>query len=305
MRGTRLWSLVCVGLICVVSMHAQQTLPVGINIECKTGQGISLAASTYHSDPFCSHYATAPGGGCTQWKLFRDGQLVTSRYTVPASGGTQVPANPPLDYYNSGRFTLSQPGTYQIRMSYSRQTCSGWGIFRKCKTSVYVNETPAVVVSSSDFDPTTWQNKCPLGSFDGANCFVMAKPLGGFIWERGFYMPASKTSNCPVGSYDGANCYLMAKPATGFIWTNGFYVKPGQGGSCSIGTFDGANCFIMKAPWGTKAFEWGGNFYVSPLPSCPQGTFDGANCLLASAPPGTSLFEWSGKFYVTPRKPCQ
>jgi hypothetical protein len=305
MRGIRAWGLAFVTtLLCVVSAQAQQTLSVGVNAECRTGQGISLVASTYHSDPLCSSYATAPGGGCTQWHLFRDGQLVTSRYTVPASGSVQVPPNPPLDYYNSGRFTISAPGTYQIKMSYSRVTCTGWWIFQQCSTSLYVNETPTVVISASDLNPATWLNKCPVGSFDGANCFVMAKPPGGFMSGRGFYIPASPTHNCPVGSYDGANCYIMAKPTTGFIWMNGFYVKSGLGGSCSIGTFDGANCFIMKAPWGTKAFEWGGNFYVSTLPSCAQGSFDGANCLIASAPAGANPFEWNGKFYFTPRQPC-
>jgi hypothetical protein len=306
MRGIRFWSSVCGGFFCAVSTHAQQTLSVGINKECKTGQAsiVSLVASTYHSDPFCSSYATAPGGGCTQWKLFRDGQLVTSRYTVPAGGGTQIPANPPLDFYNSGRFPLLLPGTYQIKMSYSRKTCTGQWIFENCTTTIYVNETPTIIVKGSDFDPSTWLSKCPFGSFDGANCFLTVKPPGGFMYERGFYIPASPTHDCPVGGFDGANCYLMAKPATGFIWMNGFYVKPGPGGSCSMGGFDGANCFILKAPFGTKAFEWGGNFYVSTLPTCSQGSFDGANCLLASAPAGSNPFEWNGNFYFTPRPQC-
>jgi hypothetical protein len=287
MRGIRFWSSVCGAFFCVVSTHAQQTLSVGIKKECKTGQGVSLVASTYHSDPYCPTYAQAPGGGCTQWKLFRNGQLLTSRYTVPAGG-----VNSPLDYYNLGRFTLSLPGTYQIKMSYSRNNI------------IYVNQTPTINVSASDLNPANWPTPCPFGSFDGANCFLMAKPPGGFMYERGFYVPASPTHNCPVGNFDGANCYLMAKPANGFIWMNGFYVKPGPGGSCSMGGFDGANCFILKAPWGTKAFEWGGNFYVSTSPTCSQGSFDGANCLLASAPAGTSPFEWNGNFYFTTRSQC-
>jgi len=304
MRGVRLWSLICASLLCVASTYAQQTFSVGANLECKTGQ-VSLVASTYHTDPLCVNYATAPGGGCTQWHLYRDGQLVTSKYTVPASGGVQVPGNPPLAYYNSGRFPLSQPGTYQLKMSYSKETCTGNWPFRKCTISVYANETPTMAVSAFDLDPANWQNKCPIGSFDSANCFVMVKPPGGFMWGRGFYIPATATHNCPVGSFDSANCYFMAKPATGFIWMNGFYVKRSSNGSCSQGTFDGANCFIMKAPWGTKAFEWGGNFYVTPQPSCSQGSYDGANCLIVSAPAGTNPFEWGGNFYFTPRKPCQ
>jgi len=273
-------------------------------MECKAGQ-VSLVASTYHSDPYCYHYASAPGGGCTQWHLSRDGKLQISKYTVPAGGSTQVPTNPPLDYYNVGRFSLTQPGDYRITMSYSRITCSGWWIFKNCNFTVYGNETPIATVSANDLDPTTWSNKCPIGSFDSANCFVMAKPTGGFIWGRGFYMPASKSSNCPIGSWDTRNCYLMVKPSNGFIWDNGFYVTAGPGGTCSIGSYDGANCFIVKAPWGTSAFEYGGNFYVTALPSCAQGTFDGANCLIATAPLGTNMFEWNGNFYVTPRQPCQ
>jgi len=284
-------------------LQGQQILPVSAT-KCVFGQGVFLVVSTHHSDPYCASFATAPGGGCTQWKLFRNGQLVLSKYTVPAGGGTQVPSNPPLDYYNIGRFLLSQPGQYQVKMSYSRRTCSGWWIFKTCKFDVFVNETPVLTVTANDLNLATW-NLCPLGSFDGANCFVMAKPPNGFIWGQGFYVPASNSSKCPAGTFDGANCFLMPKPANGFIWNNGFYVPAGPGGTCSVGTFDSANCFIMKAPWGSTAFEYNGNFYVTPLSVCSQGSFDGANCLLATAPAGTTMFEWGGNFYVTSLHPCR
>lgn len=296
MRHAVMYGFAIALLLSVGYANCQQTLSVGIGTECRTGQ-VYAGASTYHSDPYCNNVATAPGGGCTQWHLFQNGQMITSKYTVPVSGGG-------LAYYTTGRFPLSQPGTYQIKMSYSRIECSGWWIFRKCHFELYVNETPIISVSASDLLPANWSNKCPVGSFDGANCFITTKPPGGFMWGRGFYMPAAKSSNCPVGSYDTANCYLMAKPTNGFIWDNGFYVTAGPGGTCSTGNYDGANCFIMKAPWGTNAFEWGGNFYVTTLPSCAQGTYDGANCLIATAPFGTNMFEWNGNFYVTPRQPC-
>lgn len=303
MRSIIISMLVSASVITAAQSQAQQVLSVGTTTECKLGQGVFMVTSTYHSDPYCVSYASAPGGGCTQWHLFRNGQMISSKYTVPASGGVQVPSNPPLDFYTTGRFLLSQPGQYQIKMSYSRVSCSGWWIFRTCSYPVYVNETPVITVTANDLNPANW-NQCPLGSFDGANCFVMVKPPNGFIWQQGFYMHASKTSNCAAGTYDGANCFIMLKPANGFIWNNGFYAHAGAGGSCSVGTYDGANCFIQSAPWGTTAFEYAGNFYVTPISVCGQGSFDGANCLLATAPAGTTLFEWGGNFYIKPLNPC-
>jgi hypothetical protein len=297
MRQTVMCGLIIALLLSAGRASGQQTLSVGIGTECRNGQ-VYAGASTYHSDPYCTNYATAPGGGCTQWHLFKNGQMVLSKYTVPAGGGG-------LDYYTAGRFPLTQPGAYQIKMSYSRIVCSGWWIFQTCHFDLYVNETPVINISAADLLPANWANKCPVGSFDGVNCFITVKPAGGFMWGRGFYMPAGTSTNCPVGSYDGAHCLVMPKPANGFIWSNGFYVPAGSGHSCSVGTYDGANCFILKAPWGTNAFEFAGNFYVTTMPSCAQGTFDGANCLIATAPLGTNMFEWGGNYYVTPRPPCQ
>ncbi|MEY2502977.1 MAG: hypothetical protein QOI07_3311 [Verrucomicrobiota bacterium] len=301
MRSLLLSVLVSATLI-TAELHAQQILSVGAATECKLGQGLFMNASTYHADPDCASWASAPGGGCTQWHLFLNGQMIQSKITVPAAGSTQT-SNPPLDFYTYGRFLLTQSGQYQIKMSYSRVVCSGWWIFQTCNHPVYVNETPILTVTASDLNPANW-NQCPIGSFDGANCFVMAKPPNGFIWNQGFYGRATKTANCAAGSFDGQNCFIMPKPANGFIWNNGFYAHAGPGAVCSVGTYDGANCFILNAPWGTTAFEFAGNFYVSPISVCSQGSFDGANCLLATAPAGTTLFDWEGGFYIKPLHPC-
>jgi hypothetical protein len=195
-------------------VNAQETHSVSINMGCKTGQAF-LTASTYYVDPFCSHWATAPSGGCTQWKLFFNGQLTVSKYTVPASSNSQFPTTP-LDYYNLGRFAISQPGLYQLAMSYSRIVCSGWWICKTCNTQLYVDQTPTVSVTANDLAPASWLTKCPIGSFDNANCFVMAKPAGGFIWDRSFYVTPAKS--CSLGTFDGLACHVMNKPALGFIW---------------------------------------------------------------------------------------
>jgi hypothetical protein len=103
---------------------------------------------------------------------------------------------------------------------------------------------------------------------------------------------------CPAGTFDTRNCYIVAKPATGFIWQNGFYQKAGPGHSCPTGwTFDTANCFYMKAPWGTQAFEYQGGFYTTRLPYCAEGSFDGANCYLGKPPAGRKPFIYQGGFY--------
>lgn len=103
---------------------------------------------------------------------------------------------------------------------------------------------------------------------------------------------------CPVGSFDGANCFIVVKPATGFIWQNGFYQTAGPGYSCPSGwAFDGANCFLMGAPWGTTAFEYQGRFYTTRLPYCQFGLFDGANCYLGKPPAGRAPFIYHGGFY--------
>ena len=284
------------------TLCGQEVHSVSGRTACKSNQ-LFFLASTYYSDPYCVHWATAPGGGCTQWKLFLNGQQIAGKYTVPASSSSQFPSNTPLDFYTSAHFPITQPGNYQVKASYSRLVCSGWWIFRTCNFEISVDETPVIPVSAGDLNPANWTNKCPLGWFDGANCFVMTKPGGGFIWGQGFYVPPVKS--CTLGSYDGLACFFMQRPLGGFIWDNGFYVLPGPSHSCSMGTYDGANCFIMKAPPGTVAFRMLNKWYTTPSLSCAQGSFDGANCLLASAPVGTQPFDWNGNYYVTPREPCQ
>lgn len=69
---------------------------------------------------------------------------------------------------------------------------------------------------------------------------------------------------CPLGTFDGANCYVMTKPPGGFIYNNSFYATPSGRVSCPLGSFDGANCLIASAPWPTTAFAYGGNWYTTP-----------------------------------------
>lgn len=266
------------------------------------GNQIFVGAHTYHDDPFCENLATSLGGGCTQWRLFRDGALEEIDFTRDAT--PNVPPSDDWIFYDLGGFPVTEPDRYRMIMTYSRWECSGWFIFQTCDFKVYVNETNDLDVTAEDLDLSNWNVRCPLGSFDGANCLVMNKPSGGFVHNGKFYAPPGPATQCPQGGFDGANCFLSPKPAGGFIFNNAFYTTPGAGNSCTIGTFDGANCLISRAPWATTAFELPGKWYTTALPTCPIGRYDGANCLIDRAPLGTSAFEWSGRFYTTPRAPC-
>jgi hypothetical protein len=222
------------------------------------------------------------GYNTVKWKLYRDGTKIdekTQRFYGFGSGMTSITFTKPP---RSGTYTIEK------RMFGGNQSY------------------PPITVTLTNPSP----NQCPLGWYDGANCFFMSKPAGGFIYHNKFYAQEQPGTTCPKGWYDGANCYIMPKPWNGFIWHNNFYVKSTSGNSCPSTVygypthFDGANCYILSAPWGTKAFEYANNFYTTPVPNCPIGSFDGANCYIASAPSGTTAFEWHGNFYTTP-KWCQ
>lgn len=149
-------------------------------------------------------------------------------------------------------------------------------------------------------DNISWWNGTVIDpAVDHENCRVAAVPTGreGFVYGNSYYVKSTPSTSCPLGHYDGANCYFMSKPTQGFIWNNAFYTRPGPGNSCSVGGFDGANCYIQSAPWGTRAFEWSGNFYTTSRPTCSVGNFDGANCRLGAAPPGTRPFLSGNAFY--------
>ncbi len=147
---------------------------------------------------------------------------------------------------------------------------------------------------------------CPLGDFDGSNCFVEYVPAGtqGFIHAGGLYTTPRMNPSCPDGDFDGANC-VIARPAAGtspFMHAGSLYTTPYRGPSCPNGSFDGANCFIARVPGGTSPFIYAGSLYTTPQPGghCPIGWFDGANCYVATPEAGTSPFIYVGGLYTTP-----
>jgi hypothetical protein len=148
----------------------------------------------------------------------------------------------------------------------------------------------------------SWWNSTSLpAQEDGLGCLVTAAPAGSspFIWNNAYYIASSPSTNCPMGGYDGANCYVMPAPQGSFIWNNSFYKTAGPNNTCSIGTFDGANCYIASAPWATSAFIYAGNFYTTTRPSCQTGSFDGANCYMGAPPAGRTASVMNGSFYYS------
>ena len=151
--------------------------------------------------------------------------------------------------------------------------------------------------------PITWWNgACVMPRWDGANYYVWYVPSGAsaFIYNNSWYIEAIRPgTDCPAGWYDGANCYLMGKPAGGFVYDNSFYAPVEPDGSCAVGTFDGASCYILSAPFGTSAFVYGDAFYTTPRPTCVEGHFDGGSCYLGTPPAGKRAFIWGGNFYYS------
>jgi len=158
------------------------------------------------------------------------------------------------------------------------------------------------LVITSSIKPGLPQAKsCPLGTFDGFNCYLGPVPKTGFVYqEKSFYM---KYDQCSIGKNDGLNCFLNVAPAgtKAFIYKNQFYTTPLRN-QCVLGTFDGTNCFVNVVPAGTKAFIYKNQFYTTPLRNnqCVLGTFDGTNCFVNVAPAGTKAFIYKNQFYTTP-----
>ena len=194
--------------------------------------------------------------------------------------------------YNVQVITTVKPNyTYRARLRYKVKFLGIWWSWNNNVSNTW-NVYP---------NPDATYNSCPYGNYDTANCFVMEKPEGGFIYNNCFYVPAKKGTACPEGTgYDGANCYFKDKPSNGFIYYNNFYVTP-TNGDCPNGTsYDGANCVVFQTPWGHHAFEYNGKWYVTPKPICPEGfSYDGANCQLNCAPCGRTAFEYDGNWYYT------
>lgn len=164
---------------------------------------------------------------------------------------------------------------------------------------------------------TVGDPRCPVGSFDGANCWVYQVPAGtsGFVWSNNLYVTPYR-NRCPIGWYDGANCATTSAPPAGYsayASGNSVYYNA-YTNYCPTGTFDGywrvlpyyARCRLGTAPSGSSgAFVWNNSFYYGALTgsSCPAGSsFDGANCYVASpsgATPGVSGFVYNNSLYYT------
>jgi len=165
------------------------------------------------------------------------------------------------------------------------------------KTTFYIAEVrlncgqPAVL----------WNNSLQSATLVGNRCFVRSEPMNAslFIYANKYYVTPTPSQNCPIGTWDGAHCFVQQEPSGGFIWHNGFYVSAGAGNSCPANfTYDGAHCY-RPPPWGTTAFAWSGNFYTTTLPSCIDGAYDGANCYIGKPPVDTTAFILSHTFYYT------
>ncbi|KAK2170739.1 hypothetical protein LSH36_1g25004 [Paralvinella palmiformis] len=170
-------------------------------------------------------------------------------------------------------------------------------------------ETKSFIYANRYYIKSSEATFCPVGLFDSCNCYIMAKPSGGFIYHNKFYQTLPSSGECPAGtSYDGANCFIMSAPwaTTAFIYDNNFYTTARK--TCAESTqfsFDGANCRYVKSP-GPNPFIWNDAYYSDKSGgTCPTGsTWDGAHCYFQHAPWATSPFIWNGYFYTTFRKRC-
>ena len=157
--------------------------------------------------------------------------------------------------------------------------------------------------------------RCPVAGswYDGANCFV-ATPASGttaFVYDNKLYTTPVR-NRCPSGSYDGANCYMYPYTAdvvnpfvSGTSWYYyGAYSYCLRGTKIGTWSFTKAICLVGTAPAGSPgAFVYGSAFYYTPLVSttpCPKGTYDSANCHVATPPYGATAFVWNGSLYHTP-----
>ncbi len=122
-------------------------------------------------------------------------------------------------------------------------------------------------------------------------CDVISAIPSATITASGRKWYAQKDAYCAVGSYDGANCYVLtpAPGTTPFIWAGNLYTSALPGNICPDGWYDGANCFIATAPPGTTPFVYAGNLYTSATYSCPLGVgISATQCLIGTTPTGTT-----------------
>lgn len=112
-------------------------------------------------------------------------------------------------------FSVSQAGIYQVRQA-ARNQLWPWGPY-KDHENAWSNSI------SVDCGPPS----CPMGTYDGANCYIGHPPTSPFIWSGNLYY-GDVNGSCPVAgsSFDGANCFVAPAWMKPFIYNGNLYVKP-------------------------------------------------------------------------------
>ena len=194
--------------------------------------------------------------------------------------------------FATANFSITSPGQYHVKETAFQKFLFWWikqNDFETDKFDITLNET---------------QPLCPVGNFDGDNCFVLEPPAGteGFIYEGALYYTANP--QCTRGSFDGANCFIGDPVTQAFKYDGNLYYKAYSGNSCPIpGTwYDGANCFA--APASEQPFIYNGNLYVKPKTSnncsAPGSHYDGANCFVYKPPTSSEPFIYNDNLYYKP-----
>lgn len=222
-------------------------------------------------------------------------QVGYNSVAVPAKGAVLLPSSP----FNVD-FTAIVPSSAMAGET-AQVTMQVFDIFG----DLVCSSTVTVVVAGTPCSQkmTEWNGDQFTATWDSVHCYVEPVPTGAtpFIYNNAYYVNADKSTTCLVGSWDGANCWFRAQPIGGFLWQDSFYVKPGVGNTCSLGKFDGANCLVQTAPWGTHAFLYtiSGQvmWYFTPQFTCKAGGYDGAHCYIMTAPAGTTAFIYNNAFY--------
>jgi hypothetical protein len=148
--------------------------------------------------------------------------------------------------------------------------------------------------------PVSWWDGSTITPwFDGANCVVATPPNGStpYVYQNKYYITSGAATYCPLGSFDGANCYIQPIRAGDFIYANGLYSVT-VAGTCPAGSsFDGANCFWFTIPVGTSLFQYAGLWHSTAQPSCQAGIYDGNDCWMGTAPNATEAFVHANIFH--------
>ncbi|NVJ61098.1 MAG: S8 family peptidase [Gammaproteobacteria bacterium] len=254
------------------------TVMASILSDATTGQLSSIGAG---SPNLLAYWREA----CHQPVAYHDGSQINPWFDSANCFVMSVPSGATNPFVYAGNYYIDASFTSCPLGSYDGANC-------------YVMPMPAGGFIYSNNFYTTY-DACSIGTNDSANCYISSAPSGttAFIYSNNFYTTPLPGNVCPLGWFDGANCFVMPKPAGGFIYANNFYTTYD---ACSVGTNDSANCYIASAPAGTTAFIYDGNFYTtadSSSPSCIDGSYDGAHCYIGTAPAGSTPFVWGGNFY--------